>query len=102
MAEEVTTTSPKDQVYRVVESFSFDHGGRTYAMKRNDMVTRDHPGYKGRENLFEPVTEEYVRAQAARTSVGATWRANETATAAPGERRTVTTAAAGTKRGGKA
>jgi hypothetical protein len=71
-------------VYRVLEPFSFDHGGRTYVMKRGDIVSGDNPAYRGREGLFEEVTAQAAReAVAMRTRVSAI----ETATAVPGEPR---------------
>lgn len=75
-----------ERVYRVLEPFSFDHNGRTYVMRKGDIVSTDHPSYGGgaRANLFEEVTAAAAREhQQMRTQVSAV----ETATAAPGEHR---------------
>jgi hypothetical protein len=71
-------------VFQVRDAFSFDHNGRTYVMKRGEIITGDHPAYRGREALFETVTADAAREHALmRTQVSAV----ETATAEPGMRR---------------
>ena len=65
---------------RVKEAFSFDDGGVPVVMRAGTLVEDDDPRVKGRERYLEDADTA-----AARTSV----RAVETATAAPGEQRTV-------------
>jgi hypothetical protein len=65
---------------RVKEAFSFDDNGVPVVMRAGTLVEDDDPRIKGRERHFEDADDA-----AARTSVAAV----ETATAAPGERRTV-------------
>lgn len=74
-------------MYRVREAFSFDHGGRAYVMRTGDIVGADHPAFKGREALFEEINAE----SGIRDYSAGTTGIVETATANPGERRTVRT-----------
>lgn len=71
---------------RVKEGISFDTpGGAQVNLRRGQLFPDDHPYVKGREHLFEPA--EDVAARSAGGSGAAA--AVETATAAPGERRSV-------------
>lgn len=86
MAPAATAAADEDTVYRVVEAFSFDYNGRTYAMRKGDIVAADHPSQptSTRRSLYEQVTAAAAReATVMRTQVSAV----ETATAAPGEHR---------------
>ena len=68
---------------RVKEGISFDApGGAQVNLRRGQLFPDDHPYVKGREHLFEPADD--VAARSAGTGA-----AVETATAAPGERRSV-------------
>jgi len=69
---------------RCREAFSFDRDGVTVVVNPGALRPSGHPDVKGREGLFEPVEEAATR-QASRPTLQA-----ERATAAPGERRTVT------------
>lgn len=89
MAPANTAALEDETVYRVMEPFSFDHNGRTFVMKKGDIVTADHPAgpADARSALFEPVTAQAAREAAQmRTQVSAVDML-EVATAAPGERR---------------
>lgn len=66
---------------RVKESHSFDDQGVPYTMRVGMLVDDDDPRIKGREQFYEDADTA-----AARTSVTTT---SETATAAPGELRSV-------------
>ena len=71
---------------RVREGFSFDlPSGEQVNLRRGQLLSDDHPYMKGREQLFEPAEDAAVRAPGAAVAV-------ETATAVPGERRSVTRA----------
>ncbi|GLW32270.1 hypothetical protein [Actinoplanes regularis] len=72
-------------VLRVKESFSYDRDGVPLVMRAGDLVPDDDPCVAGREVHFELVEDV-----ASRTSTSAV----ETATAAPGERRSVAKPAA--------
>jgi hypothetical protein len=70
-------------VVRVKEGISFDApDGAQVNLRRGQLFPDDHPYVKGREAFFEPADDAAAR------SAG-TGAAVETATAAPGERRTV-------------
>ena len=80
---------------RVKEGISFDlPSGEQVNLRRGQLFPDDHPYIRGREGLFEPA--EDAAARAAGRPVGAAV-AVETATAAPGERRSVTRSGAGRK-----
>jgi hypothetical protein len=87
-------TAASEDVYRVLEPFSFDTpDGVTHVQRKGDIVTADSAAYRGRENspLFERVTASAARdQQRMRTQVSAV----EVATADPGQRRTRTVPAA--------
>ena len=69
---------------RVKEGISFDApGGAQVNLRRGQLFPDDHPFVKGREHLFEPADD--VAARSADSPAAAV----ETATAAPGERRSV-------------
>lgn len=69
---------------RAKEPFSFDApGGAQVNIRRGQLFPDGHPYLKGRENLFEPADDAAARSAGTSASV-------ETATAAPGERRTIT------------
>jgi hypothetical protein len=72
------------KILRVTKAFSVlsDPDGHVYTP--GELVDGDHPHVKGREDCFETV-EAHVSARAARGGV-------EQATAAPGEKRSVSTA----------
>jgi hypothetical protein len=54
----------------------------------DQVIADDDPDYKGREQLFEPVSKSVERASQSRSSGGPmAARAAETASAAPGEKR---------------
>lgn len=73
-----------EQVYRVTESFSFDHAGRPWVMRKGDLVDAKHPAYKyGKDAYLEAVDSEQVAAERRRSTVSAT----ETTMAAPGRPR---------------
>lgn len=68
---------------RVKEGISFDApNGAQINLRRGQLFPDDHPYVKGREQLFEPADDAAAR------STGAVV-ASETATAAPGERRSI-------------
>ena len=68
---------------RVKEGVSFDApDGAQVNLRRGQLFPDDHPYVKGRENLFEPADDAAARATGAAA-------ATETATAAPGERRSI-------------
>lgn len=68
---------------RVKEGISFDApGGAQVNLRRGQLFPDDHPYVKGREHLFEPADDAAARS-------GGSGMAVETATAAPGERRSV-------------
>lgn len=69
-------------ILRVREAFSVlgDPNGRVYTP--GELVSADDPHVKGREHMFETV-EDHVATRAASSPTGAV----ETATAAPGQRR---------------
>jgi hypothetical protein len=70
---------------RVKEGISFDTpGGAQVNLRRGQLFPDDHPYVKGREHLFEPAADVAARS----AGLGAAG-AVETATAAPGERRSV-------------
>jgi hypothetical protein len=72
---------------RVKEGVSFDTArGEQVNLRRGQLFPDDHPYVKGREHLFEPADD--AAARSAGVPVAAV--AVETATAAPGERRSVT------------
>ncbi len=76
----------KGKVYRVIEAFSFDHGGRPYSMRIGDLIDTSHPAFNtGRMKMLEEVGEGSGMADYADMSE----RAIETTTAAPGQRRSV-------------
>lgn len=75
------------KVYRVREAFSFDYNGRAYSMRTGDLVGPEHPSFKGREGLFEEVTDQTTMHDVASSPTAVI----ETATANPGERRSVRT-----------
>lgn len=63
------------EVFRAKEAFTFtSRSGVPRIIRPGDLVTDDDPDFRGREHLFEP-------------AVSAANRAAETASAAPGERR---------------
>jgi hypothetical protein len=69
------------------ETFTYDApGGAQVVIHRGKPLADDHPAIKGREHLFEPA--DMVAARSAGAPVAAV--AVETATAVPGERRSVT------------
>jgi hypothetical protein len=66
------------EVFRATEAFAFtSKSGVPRIIRPGDLVADNDPDFKGREHLFEP-------------AVNAANRAAETASAAPGERRTRT------------
>ncbi len=65
-------------VQRVKEAHSYDQGGVPIVMRVGALVDDDDPRIKGREQFYEPAEDAAVRTSAVAT---------ETATAAPGERR---------------
>ena len=68
------------------EPFTYDGpDGAQLVIHRGRPIPDGHPAIKGREHLFEPADELAVRASGAAVAV-------ETATAAPGERRSVSRA----------
>lgn len=69
-------------VFRVKEPFSFDVDGVPVTVKRGALLEEGHPWVAGHEQYMEPAED------AAQRSAGTTPQAVETATAAPGERRT--------------
>jgi hypothetical protein len=73
-----------NMIYRVKEPFSYTDGnGVPRVMRVGDLVTASHDAYREKwSHLFEPVTEAAERAPAAEV---------EAATAAPGEKRSVST-----------
>ena len=75
----------QSKVYRVREAFSFDYNGRAYSMRTGDLVGPDHPSFKGREGLFVEVDERTTMHDVASDPTSII----ETATANPGERRSV-------------
>lgn len=64
---------------RVKEAHSFDHQGVPVTMRVGALVADDDPRVKGRERFYEPADTAAARETGPRS---------ETATAAPGERRT--------------
>ncbi|WP_441142165.1 hypothetical protein [Micromonospora sp. L32] len=64
------------------EAYSFDHDGVPVTMRVGDLLEEGDPRAVGREQFLEPAQE------AAQRAAGATSASVETATAAPGERRT--------------
>ena len=69
---------------RVKEGISFDApNGAQVNLRRGQLFPDEHPYVKGREHLFEPADDVAAR------SAGSPAAAVETATAAPGERRSV-------------
>ncbi|RBO82073.1 hypothetical protein [Nocardia puris] len=69
-------------ILRAREAFSYtDHHGVPRIVRPGDLVEDSDPGVKGREHLYEP-----VEVAAARSSAVV-----EQATAAPGEKRAVST-----------
>lgn len=69
---------------RVKEGISFDApSGEQVSLRRGQLFPDDHPYVKGREQLFEPAEDVAARAPGAVAAV-------ETASAAPGARRSVT------------
>jgi len=75
----------QSKVYRVREPFSFDYGGRAYSMRTGDLVDDQHPSFKGREALFDEVDDRSAMHDVASSPTAII----ETATANPGERRSV-------------
>jgi hypothetical protein len=68
---------------RVKEGISFDlPSGEQVNLRRGQLLPDDHPYLRGREQFFEPAEDAAARAPGAAAAV-------ETATAAPGERRSV-------------
>ena len=68
---------------RVKESISFDApNGAQVNLRRGQLFPDDHPYVKGRAHLFEPADDAAARSVGTRDAV-------ERATAAPGERRSV-------------
>jgi hypothetical protein len=67
-------------VLRVKESFSYDRDGVPVVMRAGDLVDDNDPCVTGRGDHFEPAEKAASRS-----------RAVETATAVPGEARTLTT-----------
>jgi hypothetical protein len=84
-----TIDAGAEPVYRVLEAFSFDEGGRPWVMRKGDLVTPSHPAFAGREGLLERVDDDVVRRQTMSVSAANNVRATETASAAPGQRRAV-------------
>ena len=68
-------------VLRVKEGFSFDHEGVPITLRAGQLVDDGHPWVKGHEAQFEPADKSATRVSTAQME--------ETATAAPGERRVV-------------
>lgn len=87
MAE--TVDGSREQVYRVVEPFSFDHDNRPWVMRKGDLVTPSHPAFRGREALLEAVDDDVVRRQTTSITAASPVYATETAMAAPGHPRSV-------------
>lgn len=78
----------QEQVYRVTESFSFDHDGRPWVMRKGDLVDAKHPAYKyGKDIYLEVVDASQVAEERKRSAVTAT----ETTMASPGQPRSRTT-----------
>lgn len=74
------------------ETFTYDGpDGAQVVIHRGRPIPDGHPAIKGREHLFEPADSVAVRGSGVAAAV-------ETATAAPGERRSVTRAAKGSSR----
>jgi hypothetical protein len=69
---------------RVKDGISFDlPSGEQVNLRRGQLLPDDHPYIKGREQFFEPAEDAAARAPGAAVAV-------ETASAAPGTRRSVT------------
>jgi hypothetical protein len=69
---------------RVKDGISFDlPSGEQVNLRRGQLLPDDHPYIKGREQIFEPAEDAAARAPGAAGAV-------ETASAAPGTRRSVT------------
>ncbi|TDK85479.1 hypothetical protein EUA02_29930 [Mycobacterium paragordonae] len=65
-------------IYRALEAFAYnDENGNPMPVTPGSLVDGDSAAYKGRANFFEPVEDSVIRAALA----------TETATSAPGERR---------------
>jgi hypothetical protein len=72
---------------RVKEGISFDTpGGAQVNLRRGQLFPDDHPYVKGREQLFEPADDAASRSAGGSGAAAAV----ETASAAPGVRRSVT------------
>jgi hypothetical protein len=71
--------------FRVRESFAYDADGVNNVLRTGDVVEADHPAMKVAPTHFEPVSD-YIERRDANSTVSAV----ETATAAPGEKRTRT------------
>ena len=70
---------------RVKEGISFDApNGAQVNLRRGQLFPDDHPYVKGREQLFEPADDAAARSTGVSPAV-----AVETATAGPGERRSI-------------
>lgn len=70
---------------RVRESFAYDAGGANVTFRTGDVVEADHPAVRIAPTHFEPVSD-FITRRDANSTAGAV----ETATAAPGEKRTRT------------
>ena len=67
-------------VWRVKESYSFDHEGVPVVMRVGDLLEDNDPRAVGREAFLEPAQDAAQRAAGTTAAV-------ETTSAAPGERR---------------
>lgn len=81
------------KVWRVTEPFAFDGpDGRGWLMRAGDLIDETHPAFKrpGSKPYLEEVVPGAGATQHDRTFTPGVNTAVETATAAPGERRSVT------------
>jgi hypothetical protein len=77
-------------MWRVRESYSYDEGGVPVVVRAGSLLPEGDPRVAGRERYLEPAENAAARGAG---------QAVETATAAPGEQRTVGKPPAGRKQG---
>jgi hypothetical protein len=80
------------KLLRVREAFAYMVGNYPDVLRPGDVVSSDHPAVKGREDKFEDVTTDNALVRDPSAALVPASGVIEQATAAPGEKRSVSTA----------
>lgn len=78
------------KLLRCLGAFAYMHGNTPDVIAGGAIVASDHPAVKGREDHFEPVTDETTAFRDPKAALTPASGVIESATAAPGEKRSVT------------